>query len=57
MNNGIYLDYIIRYLSILQITVIEKSKINILDTNLYAEDFYRDLFNLVYGLNLKMQII
>lgn len=53
MNNGIYLDYIIRYLSILQITVIEKSKINILDTNLYAEDFYRDLFNLVYGLNLE----
>ena len=52
MNNEIYMDFIEEHLYVLQRRIILRSELNILNLNLRAEDFYRELFNVIYGYNL-----
>ena len=53
MNRDIYLTRIKLLLNILKADIKESGKLNLLDINVHAEDFYRDLLNLVYGWQLK----
>ena len=52
MNNEIYMDFIEERLYVLKHRIILRSELNILNLNLRAEDFYRELFNAIYGYNL-----
>ena len=51
MNNEIYMDFIEERLYVLKHRIILRSELNILNLNLRAEDFYRELFNAIYGYN------
>lgn len=53
MNRSIYVSKIKTLLSLLKSEIQEGGKLNLLDTNVHAEDFYRDLLNLVYGWQLR----
>jgi uncharacterized membrane protein len=52
MNRKAYIDGITRTLTILCYEIELRNSINLTDLNIHAENFYRDLFNLVYGLGL-----
>ncbi len=53
MNRSIYVSKIKTLLSLIKSEIQEGGKLNLLDTNVHAEDFYRDLLNLVYGWQLQ----
>ncbi|WP_051227869.1 SMEK domain-containing protein [Oceanospirillum beijerinckii] len=53
MKRKYYLDQILKLLAQLSKEVEIKSSINLTDLNIYSENFYRDLFNLSFGWNLK----
>lgn len=53
MNRNIYVSKIKSLLSLLKSEIQEGGKLNLLDTNVHAEDFFRDLLNLVYGWQLR----
>lgn len=53
MNRSAYFNYIEEKLNVLSCRVNSRGKLNILDLNLYCENFYMDLLNLVYGLCLQ----
>lgn len=52
MNRSKYYNYIEEKLNTLSVRINQKGKLNILDLHLHSENFYRDLFNLMYNLNL-----
>lgn len=53
MNRNIYVTKIKTLLNILKGEIKDSGKLNLLDINVHAEDFYRDLLNLVYGWQLQ----
>lgn len=53
MNRNIYVTKINTLLNILKGEIKDSGKLNLLDVNVHAEDFYRDLLNLVYGWRLQ----
>lgn len=53
MNSKKYFNWIEKQLNILSERITERAKLNILDLNIYAENFYRDLLNLLYGYQLE----
>lgn len=53
MNRNIYVTKINTLLNILKGEIKDSGKLNLLDVNVHAEDFYRDLLNLVYGWKLQ----
>lgn len=52
MNRDFYFKYIEERLAILAVRIGTRGKLNLLDFNLHAENFYRDFLNLLYGYNL-----
>lgn len=52
MNRVTYFNYIEEKLDLLSYRVKSRGKLNILDLNLHCENFYMELINLVYGLDL-----
>lgn len=52
MNRAVYFDYIEERLINLALRIEKRGKLNILDYNLHAEHFYRDLFNLLFDWKL-----
>ena len=52
MERQTYYNFISDKLSTLAYRIILSGKLNVLDLHIHAENFYRDLFNLVYGWNL-----
>ena len=53
MNRNIYFTKIQTLLNILKSEIKDSGKLNLLDINVHAEDFYRDLLNLIYGWQLQ----
>ena len=53
MNRDIYVAKIKILLNILKHEIKDSGKLNLLDINVHAEDFYRDLLNLVYSWQLQ----
>ena len=53
MNRDIYVAKIKTLLNILKNEIKDSGKLNLLDINVHAEDFYRDLLNLVYSWQLQ----
>lgn len=53
MNRDIYVTKIKTLLNVLKGEIKDSGKLNLLDVNVHAEDFYRDLLNLVYGWRLQ----
>lgn len=53
MNTQEYINWIEKQLNILSERITERAKLNILDLNIFAENFYRDLLNLLYGYQLE----
>lgn len=53
MNRDLFVTKINTLLNILKCEIKEKGKLNLLDVNIHAEDFFRDLLNLVYGWQLQ----
>ncbi|KAB2489976.1 ABC-three component system protein [Priestia endophytica] len=53
MNRDFYFNYITEKIEILCYKIKSMGKLNILNLNIHAEFFYRDLCNLVYGLSLE----
>lgn len=52
MNNEVYMDFIEERFYVLKHRIELRSTLNILNLHIRAEDFYRELFNLVYGFKL-----
>jgi hypothetical protein len=52
MNREAHINGITRILATLRVEVELRNSINLTDLNIHAENFYRDLFNLVYSLGL-----
>lgn len=52
MNRDFYFSYISEKIEILSYRIISLGKLNILNLNIHAEFFYRDLCSLIYGLSL-----
>jgi hypothetical protein len=52
MNRSKYFNYIESELSILATRINVRGGLNILDLNIYAENFYLHFFNLLFGWNL-----
>lgn len=52
MERQTYYNFISDKLSTLAYRIMLSGKLNVLDLHIHAENFYRDLFNLVYGWNL-----
>lgn len=52
MGKEIFESYIEERFYVLQKRVIMNSKLNVLHLNIIAEDFYRELFNIIYGYQL-----
>ncbi len=52
MNNDFYMSIIEREFYVLQHRILIRSELNVLNLNLRSEDFYRELFNKIYGYNL-----
>lgn len=52
MERQKYFNFISEKLSTLAYSIMLSGKLNVLDLHIHAENFYRDLFNLVYGWNL-----
>lgn len=53
MNRDIYVAKIKTLLNILKNEIKDSGKLNLLDINVHAEDFYQDLLNLVYSWQLQ----
>lgn len=53
MNRDIYTKRINTLFNVLKGEIKESGKLNLLDVNVHAEDFYRDLLNIVYDWNLQ----
>ena len=53
MNRSHYFNYIEEKLSLLATRINSRGKLNILDLHVHSEDFYQNLFNELYGWNLK----
>ena len=53
MNRDIYIIKIKTLLNILKSEIKDSGKLNLLDINVHAEDFFRDLLNLIYGWQLQ----
>ena len=53
MNRNIYVTKIKTLLNILKGEIKDSGKLNLLDINIHAEDFFRDLLNLIYGWQLQ----
>lgn len=53
MNRDIYIAKIKTLLNILKSEIKDSGKLNLLDINVHAEDFFRDLLNLIYGWQLQ----
>lgn len=53
MNRDFYFSYISEKIELLSHRIKSMGKLNILNLNIHAEFFYRDLCNLVYGLNFQ----
>ena len=53
MNSQEYIGYIEMCLSILATRIDCRAKLNVLDLNIYAETFYAEIINLVFGYNVK----
>ena len=53
MNRDIYTKKINTLFNILKGEIKESGKLNLLDVNVHAEDFYRDLLNIVYDWHLQ----
>ena len=49
------INFIIRSLTHLKTEVSLRTSLNLIDICIHAENFYRDLLNLVYGLKKKLQ--
>ena len=52
MNRTIYFDYIEKKLTLLSHRILNRGKLNILDFNIHAEQFYADLMNKLLGYSL-----
>ncbi|MGF7496195.1 ABC-three component system protein [Lactococcus lactis] len=52
MNTQDYYNNISTKLAILEVRIKNNSKLNILDLNVHSENFYRDLLNIIYDLEL-----
>lgn len=53
MNRDIYVSKIKTLLNILKGEIKDSGKLNLLDINVHAEDFFRDLLNIIYGWQLQ----
>ena len=53
MNRDIYVTKIKTLLNILKGEIKDSGKLNLVDINVHAEDFFRDLLNLIYGWQLQ----
>jgi hypothetical protein len=53
MNREIYLEQISETLGTLRYQVENRNSIQLYDINIHAEDFFKDLLNLVYGYRLE----
>ena len=53
MNRNRYVTKIKTLLNILKDEIKDSGKLNLLDINVHAEDFFRDLLNLIYGWQLQ----
>lgn len=53
MNRQRYYNEISEWLEILSIRIKTNGKLNVLDLNIHAETFYRDLLNCIYGYQLE----
>ena len=53
MNRSIYYNYIEEKITTLCTRIELRGKLNILDYHIHSENFYRDLFNQLYGWNLE----
>lgn len=53
MNRDKYYSYIEERLATLCYMIEQRGKLNVLNYHLHSENFYRDLFNLLYGWNLE----
>jgi hypothetical protein len=53
MNRSSYFNYIEERLDLLSLRIQRRGKLNLLELNIHAENFYRDLLNLLYGWNLE----
>ncbi len=53
MNRSVFYNYIEERLTVLALQIERRGKLNILDYHLHSENFYRDLFNLLYGWELE----
>lgn len=53
MNRDLYYSYISEKIELLSFRIKSMGKLNILNLNIHAEFFYRDLCNLIYGLSLE----
>ena len=53
MNRNIYVTKIKTLLNILKGEIKDSGKLNLLDINVHAEDFFRDFLNLIYGWQLQ----
>lgn len=52
MNRSNYFNYIEEKLAVLVLRISQRSKLNILDLNIYSENFFADLFNIVFNYKL-----
>ncbi|MBU3087159.1 SMEK domain-containing protein [Clostridium gasigenes] len=52
MNRSNYYNYIEEKLTVLAWKINQRGKLNILDLNIHSENFYAELFNIVFNLNL-----
>lgn len=52
MNSEFYISFIEYHLHYLQRIIITRSTLNILNLHIRSEDFYRELFNMIYGYKL-----
>jgi len=53
MERKVYIEQIISVLALLSRKVEISASLNLTDLNIHAEDFYKDLFNLAFGYELK----
>lgn len=53
MNQKKYVEYIIEKLSSFNNQIEINAKLNLLDLNVFAEDFFAQLFNIMYGYNFE----
>ena len=52
MNSSQYFDYIEEKLNYLALRLESRAKLNLLNLHIHAEDFYKQLFNILFGWNL-----